>query len=96
MATKNTATVLRYARYTAALLGMAHFATMLLFINGPELAPLVADIVDYPAALLTFLIMPSGCDSRVSMTVNAAICSVLYPMVLYYLFKLGWKRLKSR
>lgn len=86
---------IRYARGTAIAIGVAHFALMLFFYNGPELAPLVVCWVDFPVYWLISVIARSGCDDRVALIGSMVICSFIYPAILYSLFKLVW-RLSTR
>lgn len=45
--------IIKYARWTAVAIGLGHFVLMLFFLNGPELAPIVVYMVDFPIAALT-------------------------------------------
>lgn len=75
-----------WARLIAVAIGVLHFVLMMCFLTGPELAPLGVYLVDYPAY---WLLAPLIGESRETalLLASAAVCSILYPLTLYYLFK---------
>lgn len=87
---RNKNKALRVAQWVAIVLGVAHFILMMCFQNGPELAPLVVDFVDYPGFGFASLFMLLGIGTNAAAVVAIIFCSFLYPLVLYYLFKLVW------
>jgi hypothetical protein len=79
-------------RNVCIVLGVLHAVVMIYFASGPELAPLMVLIVDAPVAHFT-----QTWDSEVlQLGVPIAVCSVLYPSVIYLAGVIGFRAIASR
>ena len=78
-------------RNACVALGMLHALAMVLFVTGPELAPLMVYLVDYPvAAPLLWL----GLGEMLALWSSLVICSVLYPWLIFHIVRLLFGRLR--
>lgn len=74
-------------RLICLALGVLHAAAMTMFARGEEPSPLVVLLVDWPIAELTRSLAPSP----LRYAVPIGVCSLAYPVVLYWLGRsLGW------
>ncbi len=60
-------------------LGITHAIIMTLFATGPELAPLMVWIVDFPIAHYTI----EGEPKILAYGVPILVCSIVYPAIIY-------------
>ena len=79
-------------RYLCIGFGFLHAGVMTFFALGPELAPLVVWIVDAPIAFFTQTWKPA----YLQLGVPIAICSVLYPSLVYFAGVWGHRFIASR
>lgn len=71
---------------------------MIWFANGPELAPVMVVWVDFPVVMVITCFF-DGLEETTALVTSAVIASVIYPLVLYKLFKLAvenWPRRKKK
>ena len=70
---------MRTLKIVCVVLGVLHAAVMTTFALGPELAPLMVYIVDYPIAHFT-----AGGDPPIfGYGFPIVICSILYPAIIF-------------
>ena len=70
---------MRVLKYICIGLGIIHATVMTFFATGPELAPLMVRIVDFPIAHYTL-----DAESEViEYGVPILVCSIFYPAIIY-------------